>query len=133
MKILFLCITGDSNVHSESTTIKMEANGNTSWEESNALSSSDSSNNYVFFVYELSKRYGKLLAVEEISFGVKHRECFGLLGTNGAGKSTTFRMITGESIPNSGIMYLGNKDYDSHRNYVSLHYTYILCQLKKFF
>ena len=83
------------------------------------MSNNDTSNNFEFLVYELSKRYGKLIAVEEISFGVKQHECFGLLGVNGAGKSTTFRMMTGESIPNSGIMYLGNKDYENHRRYVS--------------
>ncbi|XP_014231053.1 ATP-binding cassette sub-family A member 3-like isoform X1 [Trichogramma pretiosum] len=97
--------------------IKAETNGNAPCEESNVLSNNDTSNNYMFLVYELSKRYGKLLAVEEISFGVKQHECFGLLGVNGAGKSTTFRMMTGESVPNSGLMYLGNKDYTNNRKH----------------
>lgn len=96
---------------------KMETNGNATSEESNALSNNDTSNNYLFFVYQLSKRFGKFLAVEEVSFGVKQHECFGLLGVNGAGKSTTFKMMTGQSVPNSGVMYLGNKDYNSNKKY----------------
>ncbi|XP_011496889.1 PREDICTED: ATP-binding cassette sub-family A member 1-like [Ceratosolen solmsi marchali] len=96
---------------------KAESNGNATSEESNALSNNDTSNNYLFLVYQLSKRYGKFLAVEEVSFGVKQHECFGLLGVNGAGKSTTFKIMTGQSVPNSGVMYLGNKDYKSNEKY----------------
>ena len=98
---------------------KAQSNGHATVEESNALSNNDTSNNYLFLVYELSKRYGNFLAVEEISFGVKQHECFGLLGVNGAGKSTTFKMMTGESIPNNGVMYLGNKNCTRNRKNVS--------------
>lgn len=58
------------------------------------------------------------MAVQEISFRVKQRECFGLLGVNGAGKSTTFRMLTGEEIPNSGTMYLGKSEIHADRKNV---------------
>ena len=74
----------------------------------------------LFLVYELSKHYGRLTAVQEISFRVKQRECFGLLGVNGAGKSTTFRMLTGEEIPASGSMYLGRSEIHTDRkNYLA--------------
>ena len=43
-------------------------------------------------VYNLKKKFRKLKAVKDISFGVKPGECFGLLGINGAGKTTTFRI-----------------------------------------
>ncbi|EZA61865.1 hypothetical protein DMN91_006090 [Ooceraea biroi] len=79
---------------------------------SELLSENDKS---LFLVYELSKYYGKLMAVKEISFRVKPRECFGLLGVNGAGKSTSFRMLTGEEISNSGIMYLKRAEIHSNR------------------
>ncbi|XP_011879850.1 PREDICTED: retinal-specific ATP-binding cassette transporter-like [Vollenhovia emeryi] len=79
------------------------------------LQSPVSEGNSLFLVYELSKYYGKLMAVKEISFRVKPRECFGLLGVNGAGKSTTFRMLTGEEMPNSGIMYLKQAEIHSDR------------------
>ena len=45
----------------------------------------------------LVKQYGKLMAVDHISFQVKYGECFGFLGPNGAGKTTTMRMIYGFS------------------------------------
>ncbi len=46
-------------------------------------------------VSDLTKRYGKLTAVDHISFEVKKEEIFGFLGPNGAGKTTTVRMLTG--------------------------------------
>ncbi|KYN32310.1 ATP-binding cassette sub-family A member 3 [Trachymyrmex septentrionalis] len=79
------------------------------------LQSPISDGNSLFLVYELSKYYGKLMAVKEISFRVKPRECFGLLGVNGAGKSTTFRMLTGEEMSNSGIMYLKQAEIHAQR------------------
>lgn len=42
------------------------------------------------------------LAVKGVSFGVKKGECFGLLGTNGAGKTSTFKVLSGEILPNYG-------------------------------
>nr|XP_047932357.1 ATP-binding cassette sub-family A member 13 [Anser cygnoides] len=62
--------------------------------------------NDVLLLYNLRKCYGgfskKNIAVENISLGIPRGECFGLLGTNGAGKSTTFKMLTGEIIPSAG-------------------------------
>ena len=45
-----------------------------------------------------------LLAVEDVSFGLKKGECFALLGVNGAGKSTTFKALTNEIQSTSGIV-----------------------------
>ena len=50
----------------------------------------------------LSKRYGDLTAVDDISFEVEAGEVLGFLGPNGAGKSTTMKMITGFLMPTSG-------------------------------
>ena len=36
-------------------------------------------------------------AVDQLTFGVKRGECFGLLGVNGAGKTSTFKMLTGKN------------------------------------
>ena len=56
---------------------------------------------------ELTKVYGgKLLAVDRLSVAIKPGECFGLLGINGAGKTSTFQMLTGDSIITSGTVYL---------------------------
>lgn len=46
-------------------------------------------------VKNVTKKYGKVVAVEDISFTIKEGEIIGLLGPNGAGKSTTMNMITG--------------------------------------
>ncbi|MBQ2873262.1 MAG: ATP-binding cassette domain-containing protein [Bacilli bacterium] len=46
-------------------------------------------------VEHVTKKYGDLVAVNDLSFEVKDGEIFGLLGLNGAGKTTTFRMILG--------------------------------------
>ncbi|MCM8780614.1 MAG: ATP-binding cassette domain-containing protein, partial [Candidatus Omnitrophica bacterium] len=44
-------------------------------------------------VQELTKRFGKFLAVDRVSFYVREGEIFGFLGPNGAGKTTTIRCI----------------------------------------
>ena len=51
--------------------------------------------NFVIKVDGLTKRYGELVAVDQISFQVKQGELFGFLGPNGAGKTTTVRILTG--------------------------------------
>ena len=86
--------------------------------ESNMITNSGTDTDAIYLVYELSKSYGPLAAVKEISFSVKKSECFGLLGVNGAGKSTTFRMLTGDEFPNSGVMFLGGKENYANRNEV---------------
>ncbi|XP_017755068.1 PREDICTED: ATP-binding cassette sub-family A member 1-like [Eufriesea mexicana] len=83
--------------------------------DNNFLESPENNNDSLYLVYELSKYYGNLLAVKKINFRVKRGECFGLLGVNGAGKSTTFRMLTGEELPSSGTMYLGNLEIHTKR------------------
>lgn len=58
----------------------------------------------------LVKQYGKRTVVSSASVEVKTGEVVGLLGPNGAGKTTTFYMVTGMIRPNSGAVYLGDKD-----------------------
>jgi ABC-2 type transport system ATP-binding protein len=53
-------------------------------------------------VSSLSKRYGQLIAVDNLSFRVAPGEILGFLGPNGAGKSTTMRMIAGYLTPSAG-------------------------------
>src|SRR6476659_5156636 len=50
----------------------------------------------------LSRRFGHLVAVRDVSLRVKRGEIFGVLGPNGAGKSTTIRMLCGILDPTSG-------------------------------
>lgn len=51
---------------------------------------------------ELEKRFGEFVAVDKVSFEVRPGEIFGFLGSNGAGKSTTIRMLCGLLKPTSG-------------------------------
>ncbi|MEN0070004.1 MAG: ABC transporter ATP-binding protein [Propionicimonas sp.] len=59
---------------------------------------------------ELTKIYGEVRAVDQISFEVAPGESFGLLGPNGAGKSTTMRMIGGTSLRTSGTLLVNGLD-----------------------
>jgi ABC-2 type transport system ATP-binding protein len=59
---------------------------------------------------ELSRRFGKFLAVDRVSFEVERGEIFGYLGANGAGKSTTIRMLTGLLAPTSGTARVAGFD-----------------------
>ncbi len=59
---------------------------------------------------KLVKIYRKRRVVNEVSIKVKQGEIVGLLGPNGAGKTTTFYMITGAIKPNSGRVYLDERD-----------------------
>ena len=61
-------------------------------------------------VYDLTKQYGKILAVDNISFTVNQGEVFGFLGPNGAGKTTTIRMLTGLTRPTSGRVTVAEYD-----------------------
>jgi ABC-2 type transport system ATP-binding protein len=58
----------------------------------------------------LSKKYGNLVAVDELSFQVEAGEVLGFLGPNGAGKSTTMKMLTGFLAPTSGTATVNGHD-----------------------
>lgn len=70
-------------------------------------------------VEHVSKKFGSLVAVDDISFEVKAGERFALLGPNGAGKSTTIKMLTTLLRPTSGKLILNGhnvvKDQDKAR------------------
>lgn len=63
-------------------------------------------------VENITKCYGSLKAVDNLSFEVKSGEVFGLLGVNGAGKTTTFRVIMGLLEAESGKVTLDGKPID---------------------
>ncbi len=63
----------------------------------------------------LSKRFGELIAVDEISFSVAQGECLAILGPNGAGKTTTCEMLEGLIAPDSGTIEILGLRLDSHR------------------
>ena len=61
----------------------------------------------------LVKRYGKVTAVDDLSFDVPAGRVTGFLGPNGSGKSTTMRMIVGLDAPDAGWVTVGGRPYRS--------------------
>ena len=61
-------------------------------------------------VDHLSKHFGALVALNDISFSVTEGETFGFLGPNGAGKTTTIRILTGITVPTGGDAKIFGKD-----------------------
>lgn len=61
-------------------------------------------------IKNVSKSYGTVKAVDNLSFSIKEGEIFGLLGVNGAGKTTTFRIINSLLIPDEGTITLHGND-----------------------
>jgi ABC-2 type transport system ATP-binding protein len=69
-------------------------------------------------VANLTKKYGSLMAVDDISFSVEQGETFGVLGPNGAGKTTTLEMIEGLKRPTSGRVLVEGLDVRKQTNAV---------------
>jgi ABC-2 type transport system ATP-binding protein len=67
-------------------------------------------NESIIDVQNLTKKFNKFTAVDNISFDVKKGEIFGLLGPNGAGKSTTLRMLSTLARPTKGTATIGGCD-----------------------
>jgi ABC-2 type transport system ATP-binding protein len=67
---------------------------------------------YAIEVSHLTKKFGSLIALNDISFSVGEGETFGFLGPNGAGKTTTIRILTGISRPNSGTAAIFGHDIE---------------------
>ena len=64
----------------------------------------------------LSKRYGSVMAVDDLSLQIPGGQVFGLLGPNGSGKTTTIGMLLGLVKPTSGAISLFGLDADSALN-----------------
>lgn len=67
-------------------------------------------------IEHLHKRYGDLVAVEDVSFTVHPNEIFGLIGVNGAGKTTTVECLTGIRTPDRGRIDVLGFDPVTQRN-----------------
>src|SRR5207253_9272087 len=61
-------------------------------------------------VKDLTRRFGDFVAVDHLTFDVRPGEIFGFLGSNGAGKSTTIRMLCGLLAPTSGTALVDGVD-----------------------
>ena len=76
-------------------------------------------------VRNLTRRFGAFTAVDDLSFEVRQGEIFGFLGSNGAGKSTTIRMLCGLLRPTSGSARVGGVDVGSQPEAVKLRIGYM--------
>jgi iron(III) transport system ATP-binding protein len=63
-------------------------------------------------VVNLTKKFGKIVALDDISLEVRDKEYFALLGPSGCGKTTLLRLIAGLIEPDSGEIYIGGKRVD---------------------
>lgn len=73
----------------------------------------------------LTKRYGETLAVDALSLSVAAGEVYALVGANGAGKSTTIRMLTGLSLPDEGTARVCGDDMRRHSALAKRHLGYL--------
>lgn len=73
---------------------------------------------YSLVAKNLSRYYKKFRAVNNLSIGIKHSECFGLLGINGAGKTSTFRMLAGDLEISSGDAWVNGISLKTNRKEV---------------
>jgi len=76
-------------------------------------------------VNNLTKKFGNFVAVDRVNFTVKRGEIFGFLGANGAGKSTTIRMLCGLLEPTSGSASVGGFDINTQTELVKQNIGYM--------
>lgn len=76
-------------------------------------------------VENVTKRFGTVVAVDNVSFTVKKGEILGFLGPNGAGKTTTMRMITGYIFPDSGTVRVAGYDIFENPIEIRKHIGYL--------
>lgn len=76
-------------------------------------------------VEALTRAYGDLMAVDQVSFEISQGEIVGLLGHNGAGKTTIMKMLTGYLEPTGGSIEIDGLDIASHREAVQRRIGYL--------
>jgi ABC-2 type transport system ATP-binding protein len=72
-----------------------------------------SPNSLAIVTNQLTRRFGDLVAVQDVNLRVSSGQFFGFLGPNGAGKSTTIKMLTGLLAPNSGQIEILGLDFSA--------------------
>ena len=83
------------------------------------------SSNPAIVISALGKRFGELRAVDQISFDVHPGEIFGLVGSDGAGKTTTLRMLAGVLRPDSGSVTIAGYDVGRDPEGAKHHLSYM--------
>lgn len=70
---------------------------------------------------KINKKFGKIIALRDVSFKVEKESIFGIFGPNGAGKTTTLRIIAGILKPDSGRVYVGSSNLSYIPEEISLY------------
>jgi len=78
-----------------------------------------------FHVEALSKRFGELRAVDDVSLAIPRGEIYGLVGPSGAGKTTLIRMLSGLAVPTAGTAKLLGSSMPSERRAVENRFGYM--------
>ena len=81
------------------------------------MSTSQASAPVILNIDRVTKRFGGLTAVDEVSFDINSGEIFSLIGPNGAGKTTLFNTITGLYKPTAGAIRFQNRDITALKPY----------------
>lgn len=76
-------------------------------------------------VEKLTRKYGDFTAVDDVSFAISRGEIVGLLGHNGAGKTTIMKMLTGFLEPTSGTITIDGKNIAQHLQQVQSNIGYL--------
>ena len=71
-------------------------------------------NDILVKIENVTRKYGKLVAVNDLSISISPAQIYGLVGANGAGKSTLIRMIVGITEPDSGRILINGQDTKLH-------------------
>jgi ABC-2 type transport system ATP-binding protein len=73
----------------------------------------------------LTRKYGSFTAVEDVSFSIDDGEIVGLLGHNGAGKTTIMKMLTGFLEPTAGSVTIDGYNIETERSAAQAHIGYL--------
>lgn len=82
---------------------------------SDAMNDPDAQGRVALKVSKLTKRYGAMAAVDDLTFQVYSNEILGISGPNGAGKTTLFDLVSGLTVPSEGEVVLFGKNITGHR------------------
>ncbi|PZV19087.1 MAG: high-affinity branched-chain amino acid ABC transporter ATP-binding protein LivG [Pseudanabaena sp.] len=77
----------------------------------------DTNSKSTLAIQQVTRRFGGLVAVNEVSFDVQENEIFGVIGPNGAGKTTLFNAITGLIAPSAGKVLYNGQEITNRRPY----------------
>lgn len=77
--------------------------------------------NHLVEIRNLTKNFGSITAVQDLTFSIEKGDVYGFLGQNGAGKSTTIRMLLGLIYPTSGTININGQEFNNSRRHLLAH------------